>query len=82
MINRLEIRLDAERRRQLEELAESRHISISDLVRDLLDREYEAWLSAQRLLAARAISALSTDDVPEPELLAQQLGKAYEPPLC
>jgi hypothetical protein len=73
----LEIRLDAERRRRLAELAQSRHVSISELVRALLDREYEEWLSTQRIRAARAISALSTEDVPDPDLLEQQLGEAH-----
>ena len=50
MTDRLEIRLDAERRRKFEELAQSRQTSISDLVRALLDREYEEWLRGERLL--------------------------------
>jgi len=33
MADRLQIRLDAERRRRLTELAEHRHVSISNLVR-------------------------------------------------
>jgi hypothetical protein len=80
MTNRLDIRLDTERRRKLDDLAQDRHMSISDLIRVLLDSEYEAWLRMQRAEAARAISALSTEDVPEPELLDRQLGEAYEPP--
>lgn len=82
MIDRVEIRLDAVRRRQLDELAENRHVSISELVRTLLDREYQEWLGAQRLKAAQAISALSTEDVPEPDLLEHQLGQVYESPIC
>jgi len=82
MTRRLEIRLDADRHRQLIELAESRHVSVSDFIRSLLDREYQEWLATQRAQAARAIAALSVEDVPEPNLLDQQLGKAYDPRLC
>lgn len=82
MSHRLEIRLDADRHRQLAELAESRQVSVSDFIRSLLDREYQAWLGMQRVQAAREIAALSIEDVPEPDLLDQQLGKAYDPPLC
>lgn len=82
MVNRLEIRLDAEHSRKLNALVQSRHVSVSDLVRALLDREYEEWLRTQRLSAARAIAALSAEDVPEPELLERQLGEAYESSVC
>lgn len=82
MTNRLEIQIDAEHRHKLDELAHSRRFSISDLVRALLDREYEEWLRTQRMRAARVISAVSAEEVPEPDLLDQQLGNAYEPPLC
>lgn len=81
MTTRLEIRLDAERRRRLTELAENRHLSISDFVRSLLDREYEEWLETRRIHAAKAIASLAIEEVPEPDLLDQQLGKAYDAPL-
>lgn len=48
----------------------------------MLDREYQEWLGAQRLKAAQAISALSAEDVPEPDLLEHQLGQVYESPIC
>lgn len=82
MTNRLEIRLDTERRRKLDELARSHHVSVSDLIRTLLDHEYEEWLRAERVRAAQEMAALSIEDVPEPDLLGQQLSEAYEPPLC
>lgn len=81
MSDRLEIRLDPERRRRLDQLAQRRHASISDLVRALLDREYEEWLGSERMRVARVISALSIEDVPKPGLLDQQLEQAYDPPL-
>ena len=82
MTTRLEIRLDAEHRRKLDELARNHHVSISDLMRTLLDREYEEWLRAERVRAAREIAALSIEEVPEPDVLNRQLDEAYEPPLC
>ena len=81
MASRLEIRLDDERHRKLEELAQSRQVSISDLFRSILDREYEEWLGARRVHAARTIASLSAEDVPAPAALGQQLDSTYEPPL-
>jgi hypothetical protein len=81
MSNRLEIRLDAERRRKVEELAESRQTSISDLVRDLLDHAYDEWLKVERHRAVERLASLNIEDVPDPEELARQFDEAYEFPL-
>jgi predicted transcriptional regulator len=82
MPDRLVIRLDPERRRKLDELARSRHTSISGLVRVLVDRKYEEWLGIERVRSAQLIATLSAEDVPEPALLDQQLSGAYELPVC
>ena len=38
---RLELRLDSERRRKLAEIAQARGVPLSQVVRDLIDRAYE-----------------------------------------
>ena len=44
MTNRLDVRLDSEHRRRLEELAQEKGEPISDVVRRLIDGAYEAIL--------------------------------------
>ena len=48
MTNRLDVRLDSEHRRRLEELAEENGVPISEVVRRLIDGAYEDVLRARR----------------------------------
>ncbi len=75
---RLEVRLDPERRRKLAELAEQKHAPISDLVRAMIDEAYEEALVGRRLEAVRRISQLGIEDVPEVEELNRQLEGAHD----
>ena len=74
---RLEVRLDADRRRKLEELAEIEDESISETVRLLIDRMYEAASRERRIQAAARLAAMEVEDVPEPEELSRQLNETY-----
>ena len=74
---RLEIRLDSERRRKLEELAEMEDESISETVRLLIDRMYETARRERRIQAVARLAALEVEDVPEPEELSRQLSETY-----
>jgi hypothetical protein len=76
---RLEVRLDSERRRRLHEIAATRGASISDIVRSMIDREYEAASRARRLRAATVIGRLQIEDVPDPDTLSSQLSEAHDP---
>ncbi len=80
LANRLEVRLDPERRRKLRELADGRGVPVSDVVRESIDREYEVWLRGARMRAAEAIGQLAIETVPDPETLKRQLEDAYELP--
>ena len=51
---RLEVRLDRERQRKLQEIAEAESSPVSEVVRRLIDKEYESSLDARRSKAARA----------------------------
>ena len=75
---RLEVRLDQERRRKLAELAERRGTAVSEAVRSLIDEAYEAILRERRMEAARALAAMAVEDVPEPDELSRQLEGTYE----
>ena len=78
-IERLEVRLDQERRRKLKELAAEQGAAVSQIVRNLIDRAYEDTLGARRKRAARELGRLQIEDVPGSEELRRQLEAAHEP---
>ena len=75
---RLDIRLDRERKRKLVELAESQKTSISEFVRMMIDRDYEDILRRKRHEAARRLVALAVEDVPDPDTLSRQLDTTHD----
>jgi len=72
---RVEIRLDPKMRGKLEEVAAARGSSISELVRDLIQRSREEVAGAARLAAAERIGQMEVEDVPEPAELMRQLSE-------
>lgn len=78
MGKRLEIRLDSEHRRKLEEVARSGELTVSEAVRRMIDRAYDEESRARRVVAAEEISRLDLEDVPDPETLSRQLEGAHE----
>jgi len=77
--DRLEVRLDPERRRKLSELATEHGAPVSEVVRQMIDQAYEETLRVRRLRAARQLARLAVEDVPDPETLSRQLEGTYEP---
>lgn len=80
MTERLEVRLGEERRRKLEQIAASRGLAVSAVVRQLIDQAYEDIGRAERLRLVRELAALEIEDVPDPETLNRQLDSAYDIP--
>ncbi len=78
-IERLDVRLDQERRRKLRELAAEQGTTVSDLVRRLIDRAYEDTLVARRKGAAQELGRLEIEEVPDPATLHRQLEATHEP---
>lgn len=76
--DRLEVRLDPDRRRKLQELAAERGAAVSDVVRHIIDQAYEQALRTRRVRAARELARLQVEDVPDPGTLSRQLDGAYE----
>ena len=73
---RVEVRLDPETRGKLKEVAAARGSSISELVRDLIQRSHEEEVAgAARLAAAERIGQMEVEDVPEPAELKRQLSE-------
>lgn len=76
---RLDVRLDAERRRRLDELAEERGVPISDVVRCLIDEAYEDIVRVRRKQAIERLIELNVEDPPDPDTLSRELEAAHEP---
>ena len=76
---RLEVRLDRERRRKLSELAQGRGVPVSEAVRQMIDEAYKEALRERRHRAARELARLAVEDVPDPATLSRQLEGTYEP---
>ena len=79
LVPRLDVRLDAERRRRLDELAVQRGAPISDVVRGLIDDAYQGVMRERRREAARRLARLEVEDPPDAETLARELEAAHAP---
>lgn len=79
-VQRLEVRLDAERRRKLQEISAVRGAPISDVVRQMIDETHEEVRRAERLEAVLRISELHLEEMPEPDELSRQLDATYDVP--
>ena len=77
---RLELRLDSERRRRLEQLAQARGVTLLHAVREMIDRAIEESELEERLRAVERIRKAEVEDVPDPETLARQLASTYDLP--
>lgn len=75
---RLDVRLDAERRRRLEEVVEEKGVPISDVVRDLIDDAYETVMRQRRIQVVERLVGLEVEDPPDPATLSRQLETTYE----
>lgn len=75
---RLELRIDAEQRRRLRQLADAANASVSETVRMLIDEAYAERDRVVRRAAARDLAALQVEDVPEPGRLAAELAGTYD----
>ena len=76
---RLDVRLDSELRRRLEELAEEKGEPISEVVRRLIDDAYQEIIQERRMRAARRLVSLEVEGPPDPAQLSRELEAAHEP---
>jgi predicted DNA-binding protein len=77
---RLGIRLDSERRARLDEIAQARGVPVSELVREWIDKEYEAISWERRRLAVERIAQAQVEEMPDPDTLSRQLDETYAVP--
>ena len=76
---RLDVRLDPERRRRLEELAEEKGAPISEVVRRLIDDAYQGIMQERRMQAVRRLTSLEVEAVPDAATLSRELEEAHGP---
>ncbi len=76
---RVEVRLDPETRSKLEEVAEARGLSVSELVRSMIERAHEEFAGAARMRAAERIGGMEVEEVPSPAELKRQFSEAHGP---
>ena len=79
MVSRLDVRLDTERRKRLEEMARDLGIPISDVIRSLIDDAYAGILRERRRKAVDHLVSLGVETPPDPRTLCQELEATYEP---
>lgn len=80
LAERLEVRLDHERRLKPEKLVAARGVPVSKLMRAMIDEAYEETLREERLRAVVELGELNVEDVPDPEVLSRQMESTYD--LC
>ena len=73
------LRLDAEHRRRLEELAKGKGEAMSDVVRGLIDGAYEDMLRTRRKEAVERLITLNVGEPPNPDALCLDLEAAHDP---
>ena len=76
---RLDVRLDTEQRRRLEELVAEQGKPISQVVRRLIDDAYEDVMRKRRRKAVERMVNLNVEDLPDATTLSRELEKAHEP---
>lgn len=77
---RFEVRLDEETHEDLSELAEERHVSLSEVVREAIRLLREQDDRERRRRAVEELCAMEIEDVPEPDELSRQLASTYDVP--
>ena len=78
-MRRLDIQLDDERRRRLNELGEERAVHLSEVVGGLIDNAYTDFVQERRRLAAARMIQLGVEDPPDPATLARELEGTHGP---
>ena len=78
MVSRVEVRLDEEQRQRLNDLAEERDASLSEVLRGLIDDAWEAIMVERRLQLVREIASFHGDVPDDPQDLFRELESRFE----
>ena len=63
--------------KKLDQIAEIREETISDVVRQLIASAYEDAMLERRLLAVQRMAEANVEEMPDPEELARQMNNKY-----
>lgn len=77
---RLDVRLDPERRRRLNAIAKERGAPVSEVMRQMIDDAYRDIDHAIRMRAVDTLATLNVEDVPDPDELNRQLDTVFNNP--
>lgn len=77
-MQRLEVRLEPDRYARLRQLAEERHRSMSDVVRELIDEAYAEIERARRIAAAEELGQMNAFRVGAPEELRAEIETMWD----
>ncbi|MDE2823129.1 MAG: antitoxin [Chloroflexota bacterium] len=78
-MRRLDIQLDEERRRLLEELGNERGVSVTETLSGLIDDAYTDFVQERRKHAAARLIELGVEIPPDPVTLSRELEAAHQP---
>lgn len=78
MVSRVEVRLDEEQRKRLNDLAEERDASLSEVLRGLIDDAWEAIMVERRLQLVREIASFEMEVPDDPQDLFRELESRFE----
>lgn len=78
MVSRVEVRLDEEQRQRLNDLAEERDASLSEVLRALIDDAWEAIMVERRLQLVREIASYEMEVPDDPQDLFRELESRFE----
>ena len=78
-MRRLDIQLDDERRKRLEELGKERGVSVTEALSGLIDDAYTDFVQERRKRAATRLIGLGVEIPPDPVTLSRELEAAYQP---
>ena len=73
MVSRVEFRVDDECKQRLDDLAEERDASISEVLRGLIDEAWEAVMVERRLQLVREIASFEMEVPDDPQDLFREL---------
>jgi predicted transcriptional regulator len=74
---RLDVRLDPGLKQKLDRIAEIQEETVSDVIRQLIERAYNEAMLEYRHELIRRIAQANVEDMPDPEELARQMINRY-----
>ena len=78
LAERLEVRLDPERRRKLSAIAAEKGVPIAEVIREMIDHAYNESARVDAWLSALQLGKIQLEDAPDPATLSRQLDATHD----